>query len=111
MCVQREKTFTFSFPECEKLAPPVMPFVNVSCALSLCGNFANVCLCIVPYSGPAWITHAAIIFQLQVSFSYSGKPEDYLYRNLELGVDCDSRIALVGPNGAGALCWCRFAAT
>jgi len=36
-----------------------------------------------------------------VSFSYSGKPEDYLYSNLNFGVDLDSRIALVGPNGAG----------
>ena len=37
----------------------------------------------------------------KVSFSYSGKPEDYLYTDLDFGVDCDSRIALVGPNGAG----------
>ena len=36
-----------------------------------------------------------------VSFSYSGKSADFLYQDLELGVDCDSRIALVGPNGAG----------
>jgi len=36
-----------------------------------------------------------------VSFAYSGKKEDHLYENLELGVDLDSRIALVGPNGAG----------
>lgn len=36
-----------------------------------------------------------------VSFAYSGKKEDFLYEKLELGVDCDSRIALVGPNGAG----------
>jgi len=36
-----------------------------------------------------------------VSFSYSGKVEDFLYKNLEIGVDCDSRVALVGPNGAG----------
>jgi len=36
-----------------------------------------------------------------VSFSYSGKPEDYLYKNLDLAVDCDSRVALVGPNGCG----------
>jgi ATP-binding cassette subfamily F protein 2 len=35
------------------------------------------------------------------SFSYSGKKEDHLYEKLELGVDLDSRIALVGPNGAG----------
>jgi ATP-binding cassette subfamily F protein 2 len=36
-----------------------------------------------------------------VSFAYSGKMEDALYKNLELGIDSDSRIALVGPNGAG----------
>lgn len=36
-----------------------------------------------------------------VSFSYSGKKEDYLYKHLDFGVDMDSRVALVGPNGAG----------
>uniref|UniRef100_A0A093UZL0 ABC transporter ATP-binding protein ARB1 n=1 Tax=Talaromyces marneffei PM1 TaxID=1077442 RepID=A0A093UZL0_TALMA len=36
-----------------------------------------------------------------VTFSYSGKPEDTLYENLDLGVDMDSRTALVGPNGVG----------
>ena len=36
-----------------------------------------------------------------VSFAYSGKEEDFLYDGLELGVDCDSRVALVGPNGCG----------
>lgn len=36
-----------------------------------------------------------------VTFSYSGKPEDDLYRHLDLGVDMDSRTALVGPNGVG----------
>jgi ATP-binding cassette subfamily F protein 2 len=62
--VTQESTFKFSFPDCDKLPPPVMPFVDVS-------------------------------------FSYSGKKADYLYSHLELGIDCDSRIALVGPNGAG----------
>jgi len=37
----------------------------------------------------------------EVSFSYSGKQQDYLYWNLNFGIDLDSRIALVGPNGAG----------
>lgn len=37
----------------------------------------------------------------QVTFSYSGKTVDDLYQNLDLGVDMDSRIALVGPNGVG----------
>lgn len=36
-----------------------------------------------------------------MSFSYSGKKEDYLYKKINFGVDQDSRIALVGPNGAG----------
>ncbi|KAL1974501.1 hypothetical protein VTN31DRAFT_4705 [Thermomyces dupontii] len=36
-----------------------------------------------------------------VSFSYTGNPEDTLYENLDFGVDMDSRTALVGPNGVG----------
>mmetsp|Transcript_18608 Transcript_18608/g.39106 ORF Transcript_18608/g.39106 Transcript_18608/m.39106 type:complete len:612 (-) Transcript_18608:836-2671(-) len=36
-----------------------------------------------------------------VAFSYSGKKEDYLYHDLNFGIDSDSRISLVGPNGAG----------
>ncbi len=27
--------------------------------------------------------------------------QPHIYKNLEFGVDLDSRIALVGPNGAG----------
>lgn len=38
-----------------------------------------------------------------VSFSYDGILKNSLYRHLELGVDTESRIALVGPNGAGIL--------
>ena len=60
----REPTLTFKFPECSRLAPPVMPFEDVS-------------------------------------FSYSGKAADNLYEKLDIGVDCDSRVALVGPNGCG----------
>ncbi|KAK9825404.1 hypothetical protein WJX81_001288 [Elliptochloris bilobata] len=62
--VVHHRPFSFSFPDCEKLPPPVLPFISVS-------------------------------------FAYSGREEDMLYRDLEFGVDCDSRIALVGPNGAG----------
>ena len=36
-----------------------------------------------------------------VSFSYSGEAKDFLYKDLDFGVDMDSRIALVGPNGVG----------
>lgn len=34
-------------------------------------------------------------------FSYNGEKKDYLYQNLDLSVDLDSRVALVGPNGVG----------
>ena len=60
----RENTFTFEFPDCDKLPSPVLPFDGVC-------------------------------------FAYSGEKSDYLYENLDIGVDCDSRIALVGPNGCG----------
>ncbi|RKP28199.1 P-loop containing nucleoside triphosphate hydrolase protein [Syncephalis pseudoplumigaleata] len=36
-----------------------------------------------------------------VYFAYSGRMQDCLYRGINLGVDMDSRVALVGPNGAG----------
>lgn len=39
-----------------------------------------------------------------VSFSYSGKKEDYLYQNLNFGIDLDSRIALC-VRRAGAARW------
>jgi len=35
----------------------------------------------------------------KVSFGY--KPGQLLYKDLEFGIDLDSRLALVGPNGAG----------
>ncbi|WOL18247.1 ABC transporter F family member 1-like [Canna indica] len=34
-----------------------------------------------------------------VTFGYT--PDNLIYKNLDFGVDLDSRIALVGPNGAG----------
>lgn len=36
-----------------------------------------------------------------ISFAYDGNPEHNLYEHLDFGVDMDSRIALVGPNGVG----------
>jgi len=36
-----------------------------------------------------------------VAFSYSGRPQDYLYQDLSFGIDMDSRIAIVGQNGTG----------
>ena len=36
-----------------------------------------------------------------VTFSYSGVAKDNLYEHLDMGIDMDSRTALVGPNGVG----------
>ncbi|KAG0371557.1 hypothetical protein BGX24_001503, partial [Mortierella sp. AD032] len=36
-----------------------------------------------------------------VAFAYSGDMKDALYKGVNLGIDMDSRVALVGPNGAG----------
>jgi ATP-binding cassette, subfamily F, member 2 len=37
----------------------------------------------------------------EVAFSYSGKKQDYLFKNISFGIHPKSRIVLVGPNGAG----------
>ncbi|CAE6477976.1 ABC transporter ATP-binding protein arb1 [Rhizoctonia solani] len=36
-----------------------------------------------------------------VAFSYSGNPKDYLYDHLNLAIDMDSRVAILGANGTG----------
>jgi len=41
-----------------------------------------------------------VIMVQNVSFKYSEEGE-FIYTDLEFGIDLDSRIALVGPNGAG----------
>jgi len=37
----------------------------------------------------------------KVSFGYGKDPKHYLYQDLDFGIDLDSRVALVGPNGVG----------
>lgn len=41
-----------------------------------------------------------VIMVQHVSFRYADD-QPYIYRNLDFGVDLDTRVALVGPNGAG----------
>lgn len=40
-----------------------------------------------------------------VAFSYSGETKDFLYKDLNLAIDSDSRISLVGPNGIIFFFW------
>lgn len=37
----------------------------------------------------------------EVSFAYDGDKDNLLLKNMDFGIDMDSRIVLVGPNGAG----------
>ena len=41
-----------------------------------------------------------VIMVQNVSFRYNDKTP-YIYKDLEFGIDLDTRLALVGPNGAG----------
>lgn len=41
-----------------------------------------------------------VIMVQNVSFRYNDK-SPIIYKNLEFGIDLDTRLALVGPNGAG----------
>lgn len=41
-----------------------------------------------------------VIMVQNVSFRYNDN-SPFIYRNLEFGIDLDTRLALVGPNGAG----------
>lgn len=61
--VTTERSFSFYFPECTKLSPPVLQVQNIS-------------------------------------FRYNDQTP-WIYKDLEFGVDLDTRLALVGPNGAG----------
>jgi len=36
-----------------------------------------------------------------VDFAYPSAPDKVLYKDLNFGIDCDTRISLVGPNGVG----------
>ncbi|XP_042228456.1 ATP-binding cassette sub-family F member 2-like isoform X2 [Homarus americanus] len=61
--VSKDKSLTFSFPDCGTIPPPVIMVQNVS-------------------------------------FRYTDS-SPVIYKNLEFGIDLDTRLALVGPNGAG----------
>jgi len=61
--VATDRKFSFYFPDCTKLSPPVLQVQSIS-------------------------------------FRYN-ESTPLIYKNLEFGVDLDTRLALVGPNGAG----------
>lgn len=50
-----------------------------------------VCVCGSRCRGDHGVSQSALVVPLQ----------PYIYRDLEFGIDLDTRVALVGPNGAG----------
>ena len=56
------------------------------------------------FPDPAHLPPPVLAFR-DVSFGYPGGCEP-LYTNVNFGVDLDSCIALVGPNGAGMFVFC-----
>lgn len=46
------------------------------------------------------VGYSKIFLFQNVSFRYTDT-SPWIYKNLEFGIDLDTRIALVGPNGAG----------
>ncbi|KAF7706178.1 hypothetical protein HF521_019432 [Silurus meridionalis] len=52
------------------------------------------------YFSPCGKIPPPVIMVQNVSFRYSDETP-YIYKNLEFGIDLDTRVALVGPNGAG----------
>jgi ATP-binding cassette subfamily F protein 2 len=57
------------------------------------------------FTDPGHLPPPVLAFH-NVKFGYPGC--EPLYANVSFGVDLDSRVALVGPNGAGTLRSCRF---
>jgi len=53
---------------------------------------------VLRFSQPEPLTPPILQFQ-DVSFGYT--PDRILFKNMNLGIDMDSRVALVGPNGVG----------
>lgn len=87
--VVNDKLVTFYFPSCGTIPPPVI-MVQVSVLREL-----GVKISLLPVLN----LYSRYSFQ-NVSFRYNEKTP-HIYKNLEFGIDLDSRVALVGPNGAG----------
>lgn len=103
----RQRTLTFTFPECTRLSPPVLPFDEVSFAYS--GKpedylyQVNNC---TPRPLRRRQSSALPPYHKRYTLRPTTRGSIHTSRpthgqNLNIGIDCDSRVALVGPNGCG----------
>jgi ATP-binding cassette, subfamily F, member 2 len=96
--VVADRTISFRFPDCGGIPPPVLQFTEVSFAYPgksaiLFDALAIVTTC---HSCPLSLS-SAVVLSLGV---YLGTTK-LLYEKIDIGVDLDSRVAIVGPNGTG----------
>ena len=66
----------------------VVVFVSSTCSLT----------CVAPFADAGELPVPVLSIE-NVSFAYPGGKE--LYNSVDFGVDLQTRVALVGPNGAG----------
>ena len=85
--VEVEKALDFKFPDCGKISPPVLQ----------CNDLSFGALLILPVL--YLLSRPAADIPLSPSAGYPGC--EILYEGVDFGIDLDSRVALVGPNGAG----------
>ena len=112
--VSKDKSLDFRFPNCGKVRPSRLSVFVCVCVCVCVSVFVCLCLCVCfvcfvrsvlticpPLSLFEYFQLPPPVLMVeQVSFKYPGT-EHYLYKDLEFGLDLDSRLALVGPNGAG----------
>ena len=90
--VVADRTLTFRFPDCGALPPPVLQFTEVSFGYPV-GTWC--------YSHHY---HLAVRLLTQAPVAHlmlAGGRTRLLYEKIDLGIDLDSRVAIVGPNGTG----------
>ncbi|GFR58651.1 ATP-binding cassette sub-family F member 2 [Elysia marginata] len=91
--VASDKTVSLYFPSCGKIPPPVIMVQHVSF------RYAEDKTVSLYFPSCGKIPPPVIMVQ-HVSFRYA-EDKKWIYKNLDFGVDLDTRVALVGPNGAG----------
>lgn len=91
-CLCLQQTLSFYFPPCGKIPPPVIMVQNVSFKYS--DN--TVSIVYIFSTDRASLKYRFISQDICYCFL-----QPHIYKNLEFGIDLDTRVALVGPNGAG----------
>jgi ATP-binding cassette subfamily F protein 2 len=96
--VSESKVGKFRFDSCGTLSPPVLAFYKV--AFSYSGKMDDSTF-IALLSALLCSLHRLIFYSYSFSFSSSFLCIALLFRDLDLAINLDTRVAIVGANGAG----------